>query len=68
MKPHIGSEVNPHSECSIAPLRNRHPTPLIDVGDLVYLDSDRNKSRARDRYFVVAIDPPFFDIKKFIGF
>ena len=68
MKPHIGSEVNPHSECSIAPLRKRHPTPLIDVGDLVYLDSDRNKSRARDRYFVVAIDPPFFDIKKFIGF
>ena len=67
MKPHIGSEVNPHSECSIAPLRKRHPTPLIDVGDLVYLDSDRNKSRARDRYLVVAIDPPFCDIKKFIG-
>ena len=41
--------------------------PLIDVGDLVYLHSDWNKSRARDRYLVVAIDPPFCDIKKFFG-
>ena len=57
----------PDSECSKGPLRNRHPSPLIDVGDLVYLHSDRNKSRARDRYLVVAIDPPFCDIKKFIG-
>ena len=58
---------HPDSDCSKAPLRNRHPTPLIDVGDLVYLHSDRNKSRARDRYLVVAIDPRFCDIKKFIG-
>ena len=57
----------PHSEASKAPLHNRRPTPLIDVGDLVYLHSDRNKSRARDRYLVVAIDPPFCDVKKFIG-
>ena len=58
---------HPHSERSKAPSHNRRPTPLIDVGDLVYLHSDRNKSRARDRYLVVAIDPPFCDIKKFIG-
>ena len=58
---------HPHSERSKAPLHNRRPTPVIDVGDLVYLHSDRNKSRARDRYLVVAIDPPFCDIKKFIG-
>ena len=56
---------HPHS--SKAPLHNRRPTPVIDVGDLVYLHYDRNKSRARDRYLVVAIDPPFCDIKKFIG-
>ena len=56
---------HPHSERSKAPLHNRRPTPVIDVGDLVYLHSDRNKSRARDRYLVVAIDPPFCDIKKF---
>ena len=58
---------HPHSERSKAPLHNRRPTPVIDVGDLVYLHYDRNKSRARDRYLVVAIDPPFCDIKKFIG-
>ena len=58
---------HPHSERSKAPLHKRRPTPLIDVGDLVYLHSDWNKSRARDRYLVVAIDPPFCDIKKFIG-
>ena len=40
---------HPHSEHSKDPLHNRRPTSLIDVGDLVYLHSDRNKSRARDR-------------------
>ena len=58
---------HPHSKCSKAPVQQRCPTPLIDVGDLVYLHSDLNKSRARDRYLVVAIAPPFCDIKKFIG-
>ena len=58
---------HPHSERSKAPLHNRRPTPLIDVVDLVYLHSDRNKSPACDCYLVVAIDPPFCDIKKFIG-
>ena len=42
-------------------------SPLIEVGDLVYLHSDRNKSRARDRYLVVSLDPPFCNIKKFVG-
>ena len=58
---------HPHSERSKAPIQQRRPTPLVDVGDLVYLHSDWNKSRARDRYLVVSIDPPFCDIKKFIG-
>ena len=58
---------HPHSERSKAPLQQRRPTPLIDVGDLVYLHSDRNKSRSRDRYLVVAVEPLFCDIKKFIG-
>ena len=39
----------PHSERSKDPLHNRRPTSLIDGGDLVYLHSDRNKSRARDQ-------------------
>ena len=58
---------HPHSEGSKAPIQQRRPTPLVDVGDLVYLHSNRNKSRAPDRYLVVTIDPPFCDIKKFIG-
>lgn len=58
---------HPLSERSKAPGQSRRPTPLIDIGDLVYLHSDLNKSRARDRYLVVAIDPPFCNIKKFIG-
>ena len=40
---------HPNSERSKVPLHNRRPSPFIDVGDLVYLHSDRNKSRARDR-------------------
>ena len=40
--------------------------PLIDVGDLVYLHSDRNKSRAQDRYLLVSVDPLFCNIKKFV--
>ena len=56
-----------HSECSKAPMQQRRPTPLIDLGDLVYLHSDLSKSRTRDCYLVVAIAPPFCDIKKFIG-
>ena len=35
---------HPHSERAKAPLQQRRPTPFIDVGDLVYLHSDRNKS------------------------
>lgn len=58
---------HPLSEHSKAPLHNRCPTPFIDVGDLVYLHSDRNKSRACNCYLVVPIDSPFCDIKKFIG-
>ena len=36
---------HPNSERSKVPLHNRRPSPFIDVGDLVYLHSDRNKSR-----------------------
>ena len=56
-----------YSECSKAPVQQRRPIPLIDVGDHVYLHSELKKSRARDCYLVVAIAPPFCDIKKFIG-
>ena len=38
---------HPNSERSKVPLHNRRPSPFIDDGDLVYLHSDRNKSRAQ---------------------
>ena len=33
-------------------------SPPLQVGDLVYLVSDKDESRARDRYIVVSTDPP----------
>jgi len=39
----------------------------ISVGDLVYLYSDRDKSRARNRYIVVSIDGDWCFVKKFTG-
>ena len=39
----------------------------VDVGDLLYLYSDRDKSRARSRYLVVSIDGKWCFIKKFSG-
>ena len=41
--------------------------PPLQVGDLVYLYSDRDKSRARDRYIIVSIDGEWCFIKKFTG-
>ena len=38
---------HPNSERSKVPLHNRRPSPFIDAGDLVYLHSDQNKSRAQ---------------------
>lgn len=58
---------HPFSECSKAPISLPRSIPSITVGDLVYLHSDRNKTRARDRYLVVSLEPPFCNIKKFVG-
>lgn len=41
--------------------------PPLQVGNLVYLISDRDKLRARDRYLVVKIDGIWCFIKKFAG-
>jgi len=46
-----------YSEQSKAPLAQKRPDPPIVVGDLVYLHSDRNKSRGRDRYLVTSVEP-----------
>ena len=41
--------------------------PSVQIGDIVYLHTDRNKSQARRRYLVVSIDKPFCIIRKFVG-
>ena len=58
---------HPHSMKSKAPLALPRPTPDIEVGDLVYIHSYSNKSRARDRYFVTNVEGPFCNVRKFIG-
>ena len=56
-----------HSEKAKAPISRRCPTNHIIVGDLVYLFSDRNKTRARNRYLVVEVTGTFCNIRKFAG-
>jgi len=34
-------------------------SPSLQIGDLVYLISDKDKSRARDRFIVASTDPPW---------
>ena len=58
---------HPYSMKSKAPLALPRPSPSIEVGDLVYIHSDRNKSRARDRYLVTSVDGAFCNVRKFIG-
>ena len=55
------------SEKSKAPNAKYPVEDSISVGDLVYLNTDRNKSRARDRYIVVSTEPTWCLIKKFAG-
>ena len=43
------------------------PPPRLQVRDFVYVKSDRDKSRARDRYIIVSIDGEWCFIKKFSG-
>ena len=58
---------HPYSEKS----KSKHSSvpyhPQIHVGDLVYLLSDRDKLRARDRYIVTEVSDPWCRIKKFTG-
>ena len=56
-----------HSEKAKAPVTKNRPAEHITVGDLVSLYSDRNKTRARERYLVVEVTGSFCNIKKFVG-
>ena len=58
---------HPYSERSKCPKETRVHTPFhkIAVGDLVYLRTERDKTKACNRYLVVSIDHPWCFIKKF---
>lgn len=42
------------------------PNPSMEIGDLVYLYCDRNKSKARNRKLVVSADGEWCQIRKFV--
>ena len=55
------------SAMSKAQLKGPLPKAAISVGDLVYLYSDRDKTKARPRYIVVTTNDDWCHIKKFAG-
>ena len=58
---------HPFSKAAKGGYRPQAPVPPLQVGYLVYVKSDRDKSRARNRYIVVSIDGEWCFIKKFSG-
>ena len=63
---HSSRNVNhDYSERSKCPKGTYAPSPSLEVGDIVYLTGDRNKTRARDRYLVVSVEPPWCNVRKF---
>nr|XP_039271301.1 uncharacterized protein LOC120345813 [Styela clava] len=62
------SRLQNHKPSQKSKCRNPIPiSPMIRVGDLVYLYADRKKTKARDRYLVVSVNGDWCNIKKFIG-
>ena len=56
---------HPYSEHAKAPSGKQPMTSDAQIGDLVYIKSDLNKSGARDRYLVVQHDDTWCRVKKF---
>ena len=59
------------SHMSSAKYRSRGKTvplyPTLKPGDLIYINSDRLKTRARDRYIVVSVGSSTCKVQKFVG-
>ena len=62
----IREKNHPFSETSKCQNPSRN-SPKLLVGNLVYLYSDKTKSKARNRYIIVSIDGDWCFIKKFVG-
>lgn len=58
---------HPHSEKSKSHGKGSLPKANVDVGDLVYLWRDKDKTKARNRYLVTIVDGNWCDIRKFVG-
>jgi hypothetical protein len=58
---------HPHSERSKAPMGKTHTSQQLDIGDLVYLHNDGNKSAARNRYLVTSIEDNWCNVRKLVG-
>ncbi len=58
---HPHSERSKNSRKAIAHV----PSQIINVGDLVYLYTDRDKTKSRSRYLVVSVEHPWCFVKKF---
>ena len=43
------------------------PSPSLSIGDIVYIRSDRDKSKARNRYLVTGLDQQYAYVSKFVG-
>ena len=56
-----------YSERSKAPLKDFRSEANVDVGDLVYLHTDKQKTKARDRYIIVNTDNDWIYVRKFVG-
>ena len=54
-----------HSAQSKCPRGQPSSHPTIVVGDIVYVSSDKDKTRARSRYLVTAVDGIWCNIRKF---
>ena len=55
-----------HSERSKTPSGKVAPSTQVEVGDLVYLYSDHDKTHARSRYLVTSIEDQWCNIRKFV--
>ena len=56
-----------YSEKSKAPHKDFRPQANVDIGDLVYLHTDRDKTKSRDRYIIVNSDNDWIYVRKFVG-
>lgn len=65
---HNNRKINhPYSEKAKGGRNLVDPVTPPQVGDLVYVKSDRDKTRVRDHYIIVRIDGEWCSIKKFTG-